>query len=521
MKFTDYLSEYVSNEMVSFHMPGHKGRGIFDVHGFGAAIDSLVEGDITEIPGSDNLAQPQGIIRSVMDRYKALYGSEESFISVGGSTLGIMASILAAVEWVSMGRQASQTVQSGEVRNAAEGQSRGDRNKALRSKIAIARNSHKSVFNGVRLAGAQPIYIYPELPTSGIAGGIKPEAVEDAFVRASHEEGKIVAVVVPNPNYYGICSDIESIAEIAHKHGAVLIVDQAHGAHLRFLEPRLSADVSTSKSALNGIESPMNARVCNAADIVIESTHKTLASFTQTAIVNVYNKALIDVVEEKIKMLQTTSPSYMLMKSLDMNAKLIEENGDALFESWRMNLDNTYAALDKMGIEYFMDNMLDRSKILIDMSKYGLDGIDLSKELFERGIVNELDSGPYSMCMSGIGNSKVDYECLIKALKDIKTACEGKPSLVVEGGGGSLFALMNKRREMREIPTDWEWKPANEAAGCILAENIIPYPPGIPLIAAGEVADEESLAWAAALSESGGNVLGMNEDGAVKVAKNL
>ena len=502
MKFTDYLNEHVSKEMVSFHMPGHKGRGIFDIHGMGGSLDALVDGDITEIPGSDNLAQPEGIIRSIMDRYKALYGSEETFISVGGSSLGIMASILAV---------------SGGARGATGADATGG--SAMRgATIAIARNSHKSVFNGLSLAGAQPIYIYPELPAAGIAGEIKPSTVEAAFMRAEAEGLEIAAVVVPNPNYYGICSDINAIAEITRRHGAILIVDQAHGAHLRFLEPRLDA----------------------AADIVIESTHKTLATFTQTAIINVYNPALVEALKEKIKILQTTSPSYMLMKSLDMNAELIEKYGEDLFESWRMNLDNTYAALDEMSISYFMDRMHDRSKILIDMREYGLSGADLSKELFDRGIVTELDSGPYSMCMTGIGNSKGDYERLIAALTDIKATHRRREADAVAGvvdgatevdgaGLGSaetdtgavddLFALMNKKREMGELPTAWEWKPAADAAGLICAESIIPYPPGVPLIAAGEVMDAESLAWAEAFRNRGGNVLGMNEHGAVKAQK--
>ena len=482
MRFTEFLENHISKDKVSFHMPGHKGRRIFDVHGLGDAVDDLVTGDITEIPGADNILEPQGIIRDVMNRYRILYGSEETFISVGGSSLGLMASILAACD----GHDISETA------------------------IAIARNSHRSVFNGVALAGAKTIYIYPEILAEGLVGSINCNAVEDAFIQAEAKGVRISAIVIPSPNYYGICSPIKKIARVVHEHGAILIVDQAHGAHLRFLEPRLSADIADGESC---------------ADIVVESTHKTLASFTQTAIVNVYNKELVDIVESKIKTLQTTSPSYMLMKSLDLNAELMEKYGDDLFESWRMNLDRTYDALEEIGVGCFGNLMHDRSKILIDASIFGLSGDELSTELEDKGIITELDSGNFSMCMTGIGNGKGDYERLVDAITDIKNERAGctvgsQGETIDDDAHGGIAALMNKKREQNDIPKDWEWKHIDEAAGLIAAESITPYPPGVPLIVAGEVMDEESLLWAKEFKEKGGKILGITENFTVKACKN-
>ena len=489
MKYTDFIENHISKGMVSFHMPGHKGRRIFDVHGMGDLLNDFVEGDITEIPGSDNLSQPQGIIRNVMDRYKALYESEESFISLGGSTLGLMAAILCAAEF---GAAKASPAYGATKESSAD-------DAAKENVIAIARNSHKSIFNGITLSGLDQRYVYPEIHESGLVGEIKPEEVERAFTEAETNGSKICAVVIPNPNYYGVCSDIEEIAKIVHAHDSILIVDQAHGAHLRFMYPELSGDNKN-------------------ADIVIESTHKTLASFTQTAIANVYNKDLVSTMEEKVKLLQSTSPSYILMKSLDMNAELMEKYGKELFESWKLNLENTYKALEEMGINFFTDPKHDISKILLDMSDYGLTGEDLSKELFERGVIAELDSGRFSMCMTGIGNGKPDYERLLIALEDIKksrgekASSKGQSQSVVS----ELFSLMNKPRERVKTGEAWELVPASEAEGLVCAESIIPYPPGIPLIATGEVMDKESLDWAIAFRKGGEKVFGMTEDFLVK-----
>ncbi|MBO4235721.1 MAG: aminotransferase class I/II-fold pyridoxal phosphate-dependent enzyme, partial [Firmicutes bacterium] len=365
MTFTEFLENHISKETVSFHMPGHKGRSVFDLHGMGALIDNLVDGDITEIPGSDNLSQPQGIIRNVMDRYKTLYGSEESFVSVGGSTLGLMASVLAVYSY---GMYKSETI--GDGRETAEAETEDETYEGGDSKklaIAVARNSHKSIFNGIALSDADPIFIRPEIFDCGIVGEITAETVANAFSRAAEEERKICAVVVPNPNYYGICSPIKEIARVVHEHNAILIVDQAHGAHLRFMYPELSADICECGAITQGDRCAIGQGDCCArdmldcADIVVESTHKTLASFTQTAIINVYNKELVSAVEEKVKLMQSTSPSYILMKSLDMNVELIENYGESLFESWRMNIDKTYTALDELGINYLEYPLHDRS----------------------------------------------------------------------------------------------------------------------------------------------------------------
>lgn len=503
MKFSDFMKQNIDGAHISFHMPGHKGRGIFDVHGMGEMVDRLSEMDITEIPGADNLFQQEGIIRNLMDRYRALYGSKETFLSIGGSTAGLIASIFSTAK-------------------------RGGR-------IAISRNAHKSVFNGVRLAGAKPVYVYPEiLDGFGISGEIKPEALMAALDRAkSHaeearkhgsldegeKEAGCSAVVITSPNYYGVTSNIGDLAEIAHSKGALLIVDQAHGAHLKFMERDLAAYSGDSDRI---------------PDIVVESTHKTLASFTQTALVNVYNESLIHKVGDALQMIESTSPSYILMESLDLNAELMEKYGKELFKEWMENLEWFYEraeVLTKKGTHIFTHPRHDKSKILIDMSGLGIDGPTLQEELIKRNIVPELTAGNLVMCMSGIGNTQRDYKALLDALNEISCGVTANTGSTTDTGsrigedhetdtGGSamntISALMNKIREQREIPEEYEILHYTEAEGGVSVEGIIPYPPGAPLIAPGEIMDRESLEVAAELRSHGEKVMGMTEEGMVK-----
>ena len=205
-----------------------------------------------------------------------------------------------------------------------------------------------------------------------------------------------------SPNYYGICSGIREIAGICHEHGAKLIVDQAHGAHLEFMQKELSAE-------------------SQGADIVIGSTHKTLCSFTQSALMNVMTDGInMEELEENLGKVESTSPSYLLMAGMDINADILERHGRRLFGEWNDNLDYFYAEVKKVqGLKTVCDNMLDRTKINIDMSGRGYNGYDLENALIKNGIYPELVTGDILMCMTGIGNRRKDYEKLIKTLKEL------------------------------------------------------------------------------------------------------
>ena len=479
----DFLLQHAAQNPVSFHMPGHKGAQLYSRFGYDKFLNNIMDCDITEIPGADNLFQREGILKVTCDTYGKLYEVEHSYMLINGTSGGIIAAILASVE---------------------EG-----------GTLIMARNCHKSVFNALGLGGMQPAYIYPELIEEyGISGEVTPQEVE----RAIAENPEAAAIILPSPNYYGICSDIRAIAEVAHKHGKILIVDQAHGAHLKWL---------------NGPECAEEA----GADIVINSIHKTLGSFTQSAVLNL-NSQLVDryLLEDKLQAIQSTSPSYLLMTSLDINAKLLTEHQESLIDDWNRNLDFAYAELMKIPdmrvvgaatashdtgavadtasgttITYTLAN-LDRSKINLDTTAWGITASELEEMLMEKGIFCELTTGNILMLMTGIGNKRSDFERLIAALKDIRAGLKipGAPAAATAG-------RLPGRKEIHPIPKKKKRVKLEDAAGMICAGSIIPYPPGIPLICPGEKMDAEDLTYVAQLRANGEKVIGINELGEVTV----
>ncbi len=457
----DFLLQHAAEEPVSFHMPGHKGAQLYRRFGYDNFLNNIMDCDITEIPGADNLFQREGILKATCDTYGKLYGVEHSYMLINGTSGGIIAAILASVE---------------------EG-----------GTLIMARNCHKSVFNALGLGGMQPAYIYPDLLEEyGISGEVTPAEVE----RALTENPEAGAVILPSPNYYGICSDIRSIAEVVHKHGKILIVDQAHGAHLKWL---------------GGPECAESA----GADIVINSIHKTLGSFTQSAVLNL-NSKLVDryLLEDKLQAIQSTSPSYLLMTSLDINAKLLTEHRESLIGDWNRNLDFAYEELAKipdLRVVGGLDN-LDRSKINLDTTAWGITASELEEMLMEKSIYCELTTGNILMLMTGIGNKRSDFEKLLAALEEIRTGLA-----VPEEPAAATAGRLPGRKEIFPIPKKKKRVKLEEAAGLICAGSIIPYPPGIPLICPGEKMDAEDLAYVAQLRKNGEKVIGINELGEVTV----
>ena len=233
------LSTYAASDVYPFHMPGHKRQVKMGI----TSAPNPFSVDITEIDGFDNLHHAEDILKESMNSAAAVYGADRSWYLVNGSTCGILAAIAAAVK-------------PGE-------------------KILMARNSHKSAYHAVILNQLEPVYLYPEeVPEFQIPGGIEPEQVERALL----EHPEIRAVFVTSPTYEGIVSDIQGIAATAHRHGAALIVDEAHGAHLPFGDGSYFPDGALQEGA----------------DLVIQSLHKTLPSLTQTAILHLKSQILCE-----------------------------------------------------------------------------------------------------------------------------------------------------------------------------------------------------------------------------------
>lgn len=511
-----FTSRYEETGPVSFHMPGHKGSNIYSRFGYDGFLRDFPDRDITEIAGADNLFQPEGIIADTMAKYRSLYDAKATYLLVGGSSAGIIASIMTCVR--------------------------------PGGKLILARNCHKSVFNAMRLGGVIPVYVYPDMaPEYGIAGSVDPETI--AF--AIKENPDASAVILPSPNYYGICSDIAAIADLVHEAGMKLIVDQAHGAHLKLFEKASKVAEREALRAVN-IDSghltiPPSAEG-SGADLVINSTHKTLASLTQSAILNVCGDVDLFDLEDKLQMIQSTSPSYILMESLDINADIMAEHGDQLMTEWYENLSDFYAEAGHIpGLRIMETEGLDPTKINLDMSELGLDGASLDNELMEREIFAELSTGNILMCMTGVGNARTDYEKLLSALKEIsinrggvyvdeddedsilwREGMEGfddggadhpKESDPVQATQETNTSVWTARRQIHDIPTKSELIPLEGAEGRICATALIPYPPGIPMICPGETVTKADIEHIKTMRDRGEKVIGVDPQGRISVGE--
>lgn len=504
----EYLLSNMRRGMTRMHMPGHKGAGIFQNTGHGRLLEHLAEVDITEIPGADDLfnPDPNGPIGAMMAWYAALYKVKKSYLMVNGASGGLLAAILAVC-------------------------GRGEA-------LIVARNCHKAVTNAMALGQVRPVYVYPAmLEEYGICGPVTAAQIEEA-IRAN-EDAK--AVLVTSPNYYGVLSDIKAIAEVCHRCGKVLIVDQAHGAHLAFFDEV----EGTCRSAERG-----------GADLVINSIHKTLAGFGQTAVLNVQGKTAhgpcpggVDLLalEDRLQMVQTSSPSYLLLSSLDANGEILENNRGELIYEWGQDIQRFYEEAAKMPEVRVIPPApwMDATKINVGVTEPALSGAALAKILRERySIQVELYNRDMVMCLTGIGTGWNDLGKLLQALHRIveshqeEQTAYGAESAAVMGAAAGVMAAVRESpeqpapwtpaagseawlvpHEVAAIPEEKEWVPAASAAGRIAASSVTPYPPGVPLICPGERYTEEDIRHITLLEEEGEIVMGLSEDCRVQVGK--
>ena len=470
----EFLMEHAALDPVSFHMPGHKGSRVYKENGYGDFLANIMDCDITEIPGADNLFQAEDIIAETMQKYTDLYGSVQSYLLVNGSSGGLIAAVLASVR-------------------------KG-------GKLVMARNCHKSLFNVLSLGDIQPVYAFPETEAEY---GILGEVTAAEVARCLDENPDADAVVLPSPNYYGICSDVAVIAEEVHKRGKVLIIDQAHGAHLKFFEGMGGADEVCRNF-------PKSAESCG-ADLVINSVHKTLASFTQSAVLNLCSDRVNKyILEDKLQTIESSSPSYPMMASLDINADLLADKGSELMKAWADNLEWFYEEAKTIpGLRVMDIPSLDRTKLNIDMSAYGINGNELEEILMEKGIFVELVTGNIVMCMTGIGNRREDFSRLIDELRHIQAT----NTLLPEDQQKQQPAALTKRLEHTAVPQTKVFVPLDEAEGRVCASSIIPYPPGIPMACPGDIIDREVIEYVKARRAAHEKVIGVNEKGEVIVGE--
>lgn len=434
------LEQYSKDNYYPFHMPGHK-RNAMAIEG-----EFPIERDITEIEGFDNLHHAEGVILQAQIEAAKLYGVKETFFSINGSTAALLSAISASV-------------------------SKG-------GNIMIARNCHKAVYHGLYLRDLEPTYVFPHIDIKlGINGGISPRRVE----RYLEENPNIEAVLITSPTYDGVVSDVQQIAEAAHKHGAVLIVDEAHGAHLKF-----SGYFPVSATELG-------------ADLVIQSIHKTLPSMTQTALLHrCSDRVDRDKVKRFMGIYQSSSPSYILMASIDACIHKIETEGKEMFAKYIENLDKARERLSKCkyiqlitpqksDIERIFD--VDRSKMIFSTVNSSLTGHDLHEILNkEFHIELEMAAENYALALTSVGDTEEGFERLCLAIEELDKREAGKEYVAKRIPEDNIY--YTEKKQMLRIADAMERPvvrcPIDESVGKIAAEFAYLYPPGIPMLVPGE-----------------------------------
>lgn len=448
----DAVIAYGADDIVPMHIPSHKMGQAINPRLKEFAGENIFKMDITEVHGLDDLHQPESIIKDAQELAADAWGADKSFFLVNGTSAGIIASITTV---------------------AGEGE-----------KIIIPRNAHKSVVFALIISGAQPVYVSAEISKQlGLVCGFNPKTVENAF--AAHPESKGIFMV--SPTYYGVCSDLAAIIDIAHQHDAIAIADEAHGNHVYF-HPSLPAGALTV-----------------GADISCQSTHKMSGSLTQSSMLHVKgNRVDLGRLRFNLQMMQSTSPSYILQASLDAARSHIATKGTEILGELIDMSQKTRKTLSEIpGIEVLGPEIIgdysivdyDPIRIVISARKLGIEGYELY-DMLRQDYKIEAEFGDYFyvICVLGLGTSQQHINRLIIAVRDISNRYLG------------LKNALQWNEELPPLPpqimtprqayfAQAEIIPWAQARGRICAEMIVPYPPGIPTICPGEIVTEDVWAF--------------------------
>ncbi|GAB6179071.1 aminotransferase class I/II-fold pyridoxal phosphate-dependent enzyme [Desulfotomaculum defluvii] len=436
------IENQINSMSVQFHIPGHKrGQAIPDEFKKVAGQNIFLM-DLTEIPGLDDLHNPQEAIAEAQALAADLYGADRSYFLINGTSCGIVALIM------SLCRQ-------------------GD-------KIIVPRNAHRSVLSGLVISGATPIYYQPAtLPYFGCLVGPDPAQIQDLLEK--HKEVK--AVMAVSPTYYGVLGDVTDVANICHRFGVPLLVDEAHGSHLRF-HPQLPPDALTS-----------------GADAVVQSTHKTGGSLTQSSMLHLKEERIAPgLVTEALRMVQSTSPSYILMASLDLARLQMARQGKELLD---FTLALTHWCREKLlcipgvrllSVEHLGlpgARYLDATRLTISLLERGLTGYQTAELLQKKyGVITEMADYASVVAILSLGSHFEDCSRLVEAIGQIVQLESGEPLVIPK-------TIAMPPPEVILSPRV-AWQSSNQrillkdCLGRISGETVAVYPPGIPVICPGE-----------------------------------
>lgn len=467
----DGIMKYIGEDNSLFCMPGHKaGNGFLCTEVGRKFYDNIVKFDLTEVDGLDNLHHPEGIIKKAQEKLRDFYGAKKSYFLVNGSTSGNLAMIFASF-------------------------SEGD-------KVIVERNCHRSIFNGIIMRKLKPIYIKNNFNTHINA----PLSIdEEYFLSVIDKNSDAKGIIITYPNYYGVCCNLKLISEEARKRGMKVLVDSAHGAHF-------------------GVCSELPESAVNlGCDAVVMSSHKTLPSFTQTSYLHLCSDNIDeDKLDFYISAFLTTSPSYVLMSSIDYARYYLEEMGKEEYMKLievcneyikKINSIEGFHILSEEDIGEY--HCLDRTRFVVNVSS-GYSGFKLYDYLKSNLIQPEMCDSQNVVLIFSPCNKNDEFEKLYFILKkcnldDIKIdgqANEIKFKYIFDNGSfpeariTPWEAFDKKGRQVK----------LEQSEGCICKDAIVPYPPGVPILMPGEVATKSLIEEIKYYLNNGETVLGVEKD---------
>lgn len=422
----DFVNSYAKSGTVRAHMPGHKGRSPAEC-GFGSAFPY----DITEINGADSLYEASGVIAESEKNAASLFGTAATFYSAGGSTLCIQAMLTAVC-----------------------GKSQA---------FICGRNAHRSVMNSCVLLDLEPCWLYPDYEDGSVVSGkLTAALVEKAIER--YRDKDPACVFITSPDYLGRLAPIAEIAEVCHRNGLPLLVDNAHGAYLAFLENSLHP-------------------IALGADMCCDSAHKTLPALTGAAYLHVGNEKFIPEIKRDMALFGSTSPSYLIMESLDLCNKYLAEN-------FRAELAETVKKVSDFNERFAHMAVPDTEPLKVSLYAYpcGLRGYELAEQLRRSGVEVEYADETHAVLMFSSSSTDEDFSKAAYAAE--RLMC---PRILLRP---PQFAVTEAKRAMPPREAFFaarETVPTEKALGRIAAESVTVCPPCIPIAAAGEVIDENII----------------------------
>ena len=458
------LMRLKSMRIVPFDVPGHKrGRGNEELSEFLGR--KCLEVDVNSMKPLDNLCHPTSVIKEAEELAAEAFGASHAFFMVGGTTSAVQSMILSAVK-------------------------SGD-------EIILPRNVHRSVINALVLCGAVPVYVNPETNERlGISLGMKVSEVE----RAISEHPNAKAVVVNNPTYYGICSDIKSIVKLAHDNNMLVLADEAHGTHFYF-----------------GKDMPI-AAIHAGADIAAVSMHKSGGSLTQSSFLLTGENVNSDYVRQIINLTQTTSGSYLLMSRLDLSRRNLALHGEEIYDKIKSMVSYARDEINAIGDYYAYGHELingdsiydfDETKLAVHTLDTGLAGIEVYDILRDDyDIQTEFGDMGNMLAYISVGDREKDIERLISALSEIRRRFKREKTGMLDTEYINPKVITTPQKAFYANKEQLE---LNKSLNRVCAEFVMCYPPGIPILAPGELITPEIIEYIAYAKEKGCTLLGTED----------